>query len=187
MKKITIKDVEISYTVVERNVKYPRLELKSGCLVLILRRGINDEKGILIKHSDWIYKKVMEINRIRIYGSGIEPVIRTKDLFKETVNKYLRLSETELGVKSNKIIFKTMTSKWGSCSAKGTITLNNYMTGLPARLIAYIIYHELVHLQNRRHDNVFFRKVQKRFPDYKKLEDELAAYWFVIKQRIEHM
>jgi hypothetical protein len=51
------KDFNIEYTLAYRNVKHPRLEFKTGTLLLILPKSYKSEKETLEKYKHWISKK----------------------------------------------------------------------------------------------------------------------------------
>ena len=75
-----------------------------------------------------------------------------------------------------------MTTKWGSCSSLGNVTLSKDLIYLPEDLIAYIIYHELAHLIILDHSDKFFNIIKKEFPDYKSYDSRLNEYWYLIKK-----
>jgi predicted metal-dependent hydrolase len=54
---LKINGSRLRYNVEYRNVKYPRLEFKTGNLLVILPHNIDDERDLLYKKSEWIYKK----------------------------------------------------------------------------------------------------------------------------------
>ena len=56
------------------------------------------------------------------------------------------------------------------------------MISLPENLIHYIIYHELLHLDYKKHDYNFKRELSEKFPEYKQREQELFKYWFLINK-----
>lgn len=180
MEKIRINNLNVAYRVERRNIKHPRIELKTGGLVLIMPHRKMDEKGIIYKHREWIHRKLGEIKIIKHNAAARRPVIRSVAEFRRLVFLYTKKNEKRLGVKAKVVRFKTMTSKWGSCSSKGSININNTMSKLPARLIDYIVCHELNHFNHRRHDREFFGDIKKYFKDYENLEKQLAEYWFAI-------
>lgn len=56
--------------------------------------------------------------------------------------------------------------RWGSCSADGTLNFHWRIMQLPARIIDYIVVHELAHIRVRDHSAAFWREVEKALPDY---------------------
>ncbi|MEM2878956.1 MAG: SprT family zinc-dependent metalloprotease [Candidatus Hadarchaeales archaeon] len=58
---IRVNGTDLPYSVVRRDVKYPRLEFKTGELVAVLPKSWKDETSLLDRKMDWISKKHAEI------------------------------------------------------------------------------------------------------------------------------
>ncbi len=55
------------------------------------------------------------------------------------------------------------------------------MKHLPERLIEYVIFHEITHIMEKRHADRFWGIISKKFANYRELERELFAYWFLLQ------
>jgi len=64
-------------------------------------------------------------------------------------------------------------TRWGSCSGRGTISVNAKLLFLPVELVDQLLLHELCHTQHLDHSKRFWGLVGKHEPDYIRLEDEL--------------
>lgn len=83
----------------------------------------------------------------------------------------------------NSVYFRTMKTKWASLNPKRNLTLNLLMRHLPEYLIEYIIFHEMTHAAEKRHNENFWRIIAERFQDYQDRERDLFIYWFLIAKK----
>ncbi len=174
---------EIPYSVSHRNVKYPRLELRTGKLVLILPFGCKPGP-ILDKHKRWILKKMAFIEDCLKHASDKGLVERTEEEFRNLSHTLIRKALMEMGGRLNHIYFRMMRTKWASLSSRRNLTINRLMKCLPEHLLNYIIFHEIVHLKEKRHNDKFWKRISKRFDNCQELEKDLFVYWFrVAKSR----
>lgn len=65
---------------------------------------------------------------------------------------------------------KIQRSRWGSCSSKGNINLNAYLTRLPPECIDLVITHELCHLFELNHGRRFYQLLERALPNWQTLE-----------------
>ncbi len=163
-------------------MKYPRIEFKTEGLLFILPFGY-DPKQLWDKHRRWIQKKIQFVEECLQKASSKEIAKRSETEFKELVHVLIEGTSKELGVRLNNLYFRKMKTKWASCSPKGNLTINRLMRYLPDHLITYIIFHEMVHLKEKRHNDKFWDIVSKRFENYHELERDLFVYWFKIAMK----
>ncbi|PIW73775.1 MAG: metal-dependent hydrolase, partial [bacterium (Candidatus Ratteibacteria) CG_4_8_14_3_um_filter_41_36] len=180
-KRIKISNQEIGYQVSYRDVEYPRLEFKTGSLVLILPRDSKSEEEIIKKHKDWIYKKN------NLIQSALQDLknekLNTKRTDKELgnfVNQQASDFSRKLKVDINKVFLRRMKSKWGSLSSRKNLTINTFVKYLPNWLIKYVVFHEMVHLIERKHNERFWKIIGAKYENYQRYETYLLKYWFLI-------
>jgi len=171
----------MEYKVSYRRVKYPRLEFKTGELLLILPFG-QDPKSFVEKHRRWITKKAEFIRDCLRNSSKKRLVKRNHGEFRDLIYSSVEEISKELGVKIGKVFFRRMKTKWASCSSRGNLTVNPLLSFLPDYLIEYVIFHEMTHLIEKRHNENFWRIISGRFEDHNELEKNLLEYWFLIQR-----
>ena len=69
-----------------------------------------------------------------------------------------------------RVIIRNQRSRWGSCSARGTISLNWRLVLTPESVRDYIIYHELMHRRELNHSARFWRHVEAVCPGWRAAE-----------------
>jgi predicted metal-dependent hydrolase len=179
---IKIREMEVRCEIIHRQVKNSRLEIRDGFLRLILPNGVNNYQHILQKNEEWIYKKLVNYNQLQIYAEKRDlDLNRDNEKFKRLVISYMNQYSRKMQVKVNKITFKKMKSRWGSCSSQRNISINLLLKCLPTKLIEYVCFHELAHLIERKHDKNFWKIIREEYPDYKEIERELSIYWLKVK------
>lgn len=77
-------------------------------------------------------------------------------------------AETNADVKH--VSVRNQRSRWGSCSAGGTISLNWRLVQAPESVRDYIIYHELMHLREMNHSDRFWARVAEVCPWWRDAE-----------------
>jgi predicted metal-dependent hydrolase len=74
------------------------------------------------------------------------------------------------GVEVKLVTVRNQRSRWGSCSANGTISLNWRLVQTPDFVRDYIIYHELMHLREMNHSARFWARVEEVCPGWRDAE-----------------
>ena len=93
-----------------------------------------------------------------------------------SVRRLLDEWAARMNVQPKRVQFRQMTRKWGSCSSKGSVTLNESLFYLPHHLVEYVVVHELAHLVELNHSPAFWALLGEYLPDYAEREAELNGY-----------
>lgn len=173
------------YTVEYRKVKHPRLEFKTGTLLMILPKTDWTPERVLEKYAGWIRRKQAMINAA-VQQTAEEAIVRARaeKMLKTLVNRFAEAAQKDLNTKINSIYFRQMKTKWASHSQNNNLTMNSLLKFLPDDLIRYIVYHETAHNLERRHNETFWALISKWYPDYRAKEENLLTYWFLIQKRL---
>jgi predicted metal-dependent hydrolase len=83
----------------------------------------------------------------------------------------------ELGFRYERLSIRRQRTRWGSCSARGTISLNCCVLFQTPQVLRYLLVHELVHTRHMNHSARFWAAVAERCPDYRRLDRELLDGW----------
>ncbi|HLN48741.1 MAG TPA: SprT family zinc-dependent metalloprotease [Steroidobacteraceae bacterium] len=89
----------------------------------------------------------------------------------------LRQLANELQYSVERVVIRCQRTRWGSCSTRGTVSLNCSLVFLRAEVVRYLFIHELAHLKHMNHSPGFWRVVGSLEPDYRRLDRELLAGW----------
>ncbi|MGJ8454419.1 M48 family metallopeptidase [Pseudothermotoga sp. U03pept] len=77
------------------------------------------------------------------------------------------------GFKYNKVNITNAQKRWASCCSKGILNFSWRLIMAPLSVIDYVVVHELVHLEEKRHNEAFWTKVKMLMTDYIKYENWL--------------
>lgn len=72
-----------------------------------------------------------------------------------------------IGVHPSKITIRDPKTRWGSCSAKATLSYNWRIIMAPECVIDYLVVHELCHLRIPNHSTQYWAFLARYIPDYK--------------------
>jgi predicted metal-dependent hydrolase len=81
------------------------------------------------------------------------------------------------GVRYRRLQIRRQRTRWGSCSARGTISLNCCLLFHRPAVVRYLLIHELSHLTHMNHSARFWQQVEYRDPLWREHDRELATGW----------
>ena len=97
--------------------------------------------------------------------------------------------ETELnavaadtGLSFRRMSLRRQRTRWGSCSSRGTISLNVCLAFQSPEVLRYLLVHELSHTLHMNHSAAFWNCVARHCPSWQRLDRELVAGWRLVPQ-----
>jgi predicted metal-dependent hydrolase len=88
------------------------------------------------------------------------------------------------GLTVRRVSVRDQRSRWGSCSARGVLSLNWRLVQTPEFVRDYIIMHELMHLRQMNHSNHFWKLVYAAFPRSDEAEKWLKQHAGLLRDRV---
>lgn len=85
------------------------------------------------------------------------------------------------GLTVGRVTVRNQHSRWGSCSRRGTISLNWRLIQTPDFVRDYIILHELAHLRQMNHSEKFWREVEIMCPAFRDAKRWLKQHQEVLR------
>jgi predicted metal-dependent hydrolase len=83
----------------------------------------------------------------------------------------------DLGVQYRRVQIRRQRTRWGSCSVRGTISLNFCLLFHRPAVVHYLLSHELAHLTHMNHTPRFWELVARYEPQWRELDRELLHGW----------
>jgi predicted metal-dependent hydrolase len=89
----------------------------------------------------------------------------------------LEQSAREMGLPYRRLAVRRQRTRWGSCSVRGTISLNCCLLFQRPEVLRYLLVHELAHVRHMNHSARFWDLVSRHCPDCRRLDRELLDGW----------
>jgi predicted metal-dependent hydrolase len=80
-----------------------------------------------------------------------------------------------------RVTVRNQRSRWGSCSRRGTVSLNWRLVQAPAFVRDYIVLHELAHIKEMNHSPRFWNEVARLCPGFAEAERWLKEHQAVLR------
>lgn len=146
--------------------KIPDRELAEGNTIPVL----GEDKEIIIEkaRSNKIGQNIILAEHL-VEATSVKDQLekalreRARNVIEEKIENY----EAEISEDYDKIFIRDQETRWGSCSSKGNLNFNWRLILGPEKVLEYVVVHELVHLEEKSHDEKFWSKVRKIYPNYK--------------------
>lgn len=109
---------------------------------------------------------------VRTFDGDLRPALEAQFARRAKIELPGRTWElaAQTGVDVKHVTVRNQRSRWGSCSAGGTISLNWRLVQTPDPVRDYIVYHELMHLREMNHSDRFWSRVEEVCPWWRDAE-----------------
>jgi len=115
--------------------------------------------------------------RVRAVDGDLRPALEAH--FKRIARVELAARAWELaathGIRISRVSIRNQRTRWGSCSAKGTVSLNWRLVQAPPSVADYVVLHELAHTRHMNHSDRFWNAVADLCPGWRDAERWLKS------------
>jgi predicted metal-dependent hydrolase len=80
------------------------------------------------------------------------------------------------GTPYTKLDIRAQRTRWASCSASGRMSFNWRLLLAPERVLEYVVWHEVCHLQILDHSPRFWTLLERHWPDYRADREWLSRH-----------
>lgn len=176
--KYQSKLYELPYKVIYSNRKSCSISIspEDGLVLRVpLRTSAKEMQHILLEKQHWIITKYLEMqekerNRPVSDLTDIQRAALEKryiNAAREYFPKRVAYFQQFTGGAYSRIAIRDQKTRWGSCSAKGTLSFNWRLMLAPPAILDYVVVHELCHLTHMNHSSAFWHAVGEVYPDYR--------------------
>jgi predicted metal-dependent hydrolase len=127
---------------------------------------------------------VAEDGRTRVHRRGERLLVPTGDAQPALERFYRRAARAEIkprldrataiaGASYRDLSIRAQRTRWASCSAGGRMSFNWRLLLAPERVLEYVVWHEVCHLEILDHSPRFWALVERRWPSYREDRDWL--------------
>jgi len=128
---------------------------------------------------------VPQASRTRVHRSGQRLLVPAGDPRPALERYFRRAARAEIALRLDRATALTGSSyagldiraqrtRWASCSAAGRMSFNWRLLLAPERVLDYVVWHEVCHLDVLDHSPRFWALLERRWPDYRADRDWLS-------------
>ena len=162
----------VEYTVIRSRRRTMALEITREAQVVVRAPRLVPRWEIerfVAAHADWIETRLA---RRQAYLAEHPPLTEAEvAALRKKAKAYLpeRVAywAGRMGVQPAGIRVTSARTRFGSCSARNSLSFSLYLMQHPPEAIDYVVVHELAHIRHKNHGPAFYAEVAKYMPDYK--------------------
>lgn len=181
--------IEAARLFVLRHVRWIERQRTRQITLLNEHRNWTEGHRILFRGETYALRVLRdEVGQRVVFGDQSVPLSGADDDLRWVIELHLwRLAASELparvtafaagtGLPLRRVVVRNQRSRWGSCSRRGTVSLNWRLIQTPQWVTDYLIWHELMHLREMNHSQRFWDAVARVYPEYESAERWLRKH-----------
>jgi predicted metal-dependent hydrolase len=130
---------------------------------------------------------VPEAGRTRVHRKGERLLVPAGDARAALERFYRRSARAEIAPRLDRaaaqagssyrdLSIRAQRTRWASCSADGRMSFNWRLLLAPERVLDYVVWHEVCHLEILDHSPRFWALLERRWPGYREDRDWLSRH-----------
>lgn len=174
----------VKITVTKKRMKhmYLRIKKEDGTVLISAPHQLSDDRirAFAQDRIEWIkkyqqkYEQAKELRDHNRHPDKAE-IKRQKHRLKERVEALVAKWEPVMGVTVSGITVRLMKTRWGSCNVKTHhININLALLTKPPECLEYVVVHEMTHILEASHNEVFWDYMTQFYPDWKRVRKYLS-------------
>jgi predicted metal-dependent hydrolase len=145
------------------------------------------ERGATVPYLDATLQLQPQAGRQRVHRRGERLLVPEGDPRPALERYYRRAARLEIaprldratalaGVPYRDLTIRAQRTRWASCSATGRMSFNWRLLLAPERVLDYVVWHEVCHLQILDHSPRFWALLERHWPRYREDRDWLHRH-----------
>jgi predicted metal-dependent hydrolase len=121
---------------------------------------------------------VPQAGRTRVHRKGAQLLVPQGDARPAIERYYRRAARAEIGPRLDRatelagseytdLSIRAQKTRWASCSAEGAMSFNWRLLLAPERVLEYVVWHEVCHLEILDHSPRFWKLLERHWPGYR--------------------
>jgi predicted metal-dependent hydrolase len=121
---------------------------------------------------------VPQAGRTRVHRKGTQLLVPDGDARPAIERYYRRAARAEIGPRLDRatglagceytdLSIRAQKTRWASCSAEGAMSFNWRLLLAPERVLEYVVWHEVCHLEILDHSPRFWKLLERHWPGYR--------------------
>ncbi len=144
-------------------------------------------RGSTLPYLDETLQLVPQAGRTRVHRRGEELLVPAEGAGPAIERWYRRAAHAEIaprldraaaaaGLAYNGLSIRGQRTRWASCSSRGSMSFNWRLLLAPERILEYVVWHEVCHLEVLDHSPRFWALLARHWPDWREDRTWLARH-----------